>query len=144
MVAYKGFFFTKMGGVRAHLGKIAGLTVATLAFSAVNTAVSGANRAGFEHVLSPINDLGKETFFIGLKVYRSEAFGGHFRKDYSICLTVLNKFLNIRVNISKSVIEEESIGECFRSSQIFNAIPSPNFSALRNSACLSVFRPCWP
>jgi hypothetical protein len=36
--------------------------------------------------------------------------------------------------ISKSVIDEESIGECIRSSQIFHAIPSPNFSALWNSA----------
>ena len=42
-------------------------------------------------------------------------------------------------SISKSVIEEESIGECLRSSQIFNAIPSPNFSALWNSATPSVF-----
>jgi len=41
-------------------------------------------------------------------------------------------------SISKSVIEEESIGECFPSSQIFHAIPSPNFSALWNSARSSV------
>ena len=36
------------------------------------------------------------------------------------------------------MIERESIGECLRSSQILNAIPSPNLSALRNSAYLSV------
>jgi hypothetical protein len=36
------------------------------------------------------------------------------------------------------MIEEESIGECIRSSKIFHSIPSPNFSALWNSACLSV------
>jgi hypothetical protein len=37
----------------------------------------------------------------------------------------------------KIVIEEESIGEWFRSSQILYAIPSPNFLALWNSACPS-------
>jgi hypothetical protein len=36
------------------------------------------------------------------------------------------------------MIEEERIAECIRSSQILNAIPSPNFSALWNSARLSV------
>jgi len=47
-------------------------------------------------------------------------------------------------SISKSINKEESIKGCFRSSQILNAIPSPNFSALRNSAFLSVLVPNCP
>jgi len=93
MKAYERFLFTKVRRVRANLGKVTGFTEASLTFGAVDTAVSGANRAGFEHLLSLFYDLGKEALFIGFKVYWIAAFGGHFRKDYSICPSFLYKFL---------------------------------------------------
>jgi hypothetical protein len=96
MMAYERFLFTKVGRVRANLGTITGFTEASLAFDAVDAAVSWANRAGFKYLSSPFYDPGKETFFIGLEVYRTEAFRGHFRKDYSICPSYLYNSQRIR------------------------------------------------
>jgi len=47
-------------------------------------------------------------------------------------------------SISKFMIQEESIKECLRSSQILNAIPSPHFSALWNSTHLYALAPHCP